>query len=743
MPTLSGHPEEIVRSIQTEHLSAHIFIIDLDDKKEYEEFPFPDEVEDIDKENEVPHEAPQNIVMRGAGLRVLKLLRLKGFQQHCIVYSERSREDFLLESPLNTILGSVGITFVTLDGTPITLEYERLQRQFAPRDLTAYFAAEGGLASSNNSLANSWGVWKLWEVQRAVEGITTQRVDDIERSFGQAYEDMNTYDGLLVRYLRGNPFVDINKSLNEKMLLWGELLEQEQAVHAQWEAEQVAIETLRKSIEIWSNDRDANPADADAGRAAIRALEASVGRASSILAKCQAIKMERQSINARKYTANMRLSREVNRLSDNTFEGLRKALQAKPPRIVFVDPRAYDGWAQILQRVIYGKEQSEYFHILVPTADDDYKTITKSIHEAVDRANADLIILDLHLQGDQGLASALENASGMQLLSDLSDSLACPVLIASTADKMLNYRDLLAWGATASWTKQSLSDRSDVESTVSNYVSLLQIIHTLCFNETINFCYRELLPWIQDVEDAKAHHMWWESGYEWQSPAGYKHTRPVRQKILDILYGAYGHMRELIGSTIISGVSEELSEGDNSLIVMEIFHAMEYMYNFEPVDPHTSPFVQMHERIGMLTPQVSSSRVNETMLKPRNVAIHAGRISRLELRRFIAYFFDFLEGRGYHTETINPEEYYISTVTYIHEKSYMNKDLIFLKNETLRFEEGRNRITLREDEVIKCGYVMEDIVPEYTRIRHKILIDRNRQGKLSYYAHDIEIVTDK
>lgn len=711
-------------------------MIDLDDEAEERH-----EINVTFGEPEEEPESNEQEVFVGAGLRVLKLLRLKSYIQHCILYSRRSREEFLLADPRNSIVGSQGVTFVQLGAEMPLLEYEKLHRQIASKDMRPYFVAESMDIEQNNSFANSWGVWKLWEVQRAVENITSQKTESIERSFGNAYREMNTYSGLLARYLKGNPYEDINKSLNEKMVLYGELLQQEAKVSKQHQAETEAIATLKQSLEHWTNLRDAKPEILEATRQTLQALEESVERSSAILAKCQAIKMERNSISARKYSMNMRLSKELNRTSDNTFVEMRKRLNKEKPTIVLVDDLANEGWAQVLKRIIYNKEESPEFHVIVPEQDIDYKVLAQRVQDKVREVNADLLILDLRLRGEYGLASTLENASGMQVLSELSDQLACPILIASTAEKMINYRELLSWGATASWTKQGLNERSDIEYTVSNYVALVQMIDMLCFNNTIDFCYRTLLPAIQDLESrGPKDKLWWEERDAWATMVGYEQKPPQRSEVLQILNSAYGHMRELIGSTIISGISDELSESDNSLIVTAMFQAMEQLYNIKPIEANFDDFVPMPRRLQELTPQISQARVFKNIVIPRNDAIHTGRITTIELENFITSTLDFLEGKSaYFTEEADSTKFYTSTVVYIQPGGYGNQDLIHLRNEDIRLEDGRTNITLLSGVIEEAGFYMEDVVVG-TRIRHRVREERNSKGKLSYYASDVEIV---
>lgn len=739
LPLLSGNPEEVVLQIQERYPNAHLFLIDLDDDKEqssdFSLLPDLSESEDTVDEEAIEELTPH------AGLRVLKLLRLKSYLQHCILYSRRSREEWLAEDPRHSILAAPGSTFIHLSDSLPFIEYERLHRQLAPRDMSAYFIAEIRDIEDSNAFANSWGVWKLWEVQRAVENITSQKTEVIERSFGDAYRQMNTYSGLLARYLHGSPYEDINKSLNEKLVLYGELLKQEAEVSKQHQAETLAIETLRTSLEQWGSLRDTNPAVLEATQQTLAALEKSVERSSAILAKCQAIKVEKNSISARKYSMNMRLSKELNRSSDHTFAEMRKRLNSKKPRIVFVDDLAYEGWAQILQRIIYNKEESSEFHVIVPESDIDYKALAQQIQNKVREVEADLLILDLRLRGEYGLASTLENASGMQVLSELSEQLPCPILVATTAEKMVNYRELLSWGATASWTKQGLKARHDNEYTVSNYVALVQAIHTLCFNETIAFCYQEFLPAIQSLEEAyrNQERLWWEERDSWGTLVGYEHIFPRMSEVLNILNTAYGHMRELIGSTIVSGTMDELSESDNSLIVTGLFQAIEHLYNIKAIEPLGEDYMNMYKRIAGLTPQISNNKFSNTILIPRNNAIHTGRIGSKELEKFIIALFDFLEGIGYFATEVSNSEYYVSRVSYIQENGYGNQDLIHLQNEELKLEGGRDRITLLSGVVEAAGYYMEDIV-EGTLIRHTIQIDRNARGVISYYAQNVELI---
>lgn len=255
-----------------------------------------------------------------------------------------------------------------------------------------------------------------------------------------------------------------------------------------------------------------------------------------------------------------------------------------------------------------------------------------------------------------------ENASGMQVLSDLSERLAYPILVATTAEKMMNYRELLSWGTTASWAKQGPNT-------------------------------------------------------------------------------AYGHMRELIESTIISGTMDELSESDNSLIVSSIFQAIEHLYNIRTLEDGNEDFLAMHKRVAGLTPQISSNKFVNNILFPRNNAIHTGRISSKALEKFIIATFDFLEGIGYFAEEVSRTKHDITKGSYIQEKGYRTQDLIHLKNDEIKLEDDCTSITFRSSRVEAAGYYMhmEDIIVG-TQIRHTILQERNAKGVISYYGQNVELI---
>ena len=87
---LYGEPEEIVEEIEQKHFNASFFVININ------------------------YKADSICRSQSRGIEVLKLLRLKNYRQHCILYSFFPRDYFVEKNPKNLILYSPGVSFIQL-----------------------------------------------------------------------------------------------------------------------------------------------------------------------------------------------------------------------------------------------------------------------------------------------------------------------------------------------------------------------------------------------------------------------------------------------------------------------------------------------------------------------------------------------------------------------------------------------------------------------------------------------------
>jgi len=176
-----GTPEELIVDIEQNYFKASMFVINVNYKY---------------KERQVYR-------YQNPGIEVLKLLRLKNYRQHCILYSFFPRDYFVEKNPKNIILYSSGVSFIQLPQNFSKWDekfFENKAKFKAPEDISAYYRAESKLPDNHHFFANWWGVWQLWQIQRAVENLAgDEEADKIAQNFGKAYKEMNSYQGLLSR----------------------------------------------------------------------------------------------------------------------------------------------------------------------------------------------------------------------------------------------------------------------------------------------------------------------------------------------------------------------------------------------------------------------------------------------------------------------------------------------------------------------------------------------------------------
>lgn len=193
-PLLFDKPDELIEKINKKHPDPDLFLINVNYKT-------------------------QTIARAdNAGILFLKFLRLYHFNQHCVLYSFLCKEDIMTQDPYNSIFFSGGITFVRMPDDLSKINYKLLATKRAPDDLSNFFKAEFRLPDNRHFFANWWGVLQLWKVQQAVEAITGASIaKSIESGLTASIREMNSYDGLVARYIKGAHEKDIEKTLRTLM----------------------------------------------------------------------------------------------------------------------------------------------------------------------------------------------------------------------------------------------------------------------------------------------------------------------------------------------------------------------------------------------------------------------------------------------------------------------------------------------------------------------------------------------
>jgi len=98
------------------------------------------------------------------GIMLLKWLRLKGCNCHCILYSFQPLYSIVKANPLNSILFSKGVSFSQLPLSNQDIEAIATSEKAERENLLPYFRAEVDLVKIRHELANIWAIYRMKEV---------------------------------------------------------------------------------------------------------------------------------------------------------------------------------------------------------------------------------------------------------------------------------------------------------------------------------------------------------------------------------------------------------------------------------------------------------------------------------------------------------------------------------------------------------------------------------------------------
>lgn len=506
------------------------------------------------------------------GIEVLKRLRLKHYRQHCVVFSFLSREDFILQNPCHLVLYSAGITYKQLPFDFLTEDFSILEAPVeAPSDLIAYFKAENMLPDNRHFFANWWGVYCLWQLHKAIESIylfegeNSSLVTETDRNFfsgmKKIWEEMNTLRGQIAQYLNPIDKKDILFELQEFDKLEknrDKLLQEIDSESSITEEELIELAEIREKLENFLkklgnktiydldiqieyknilNEYYYNLKEGVLGRINGKFLSATERLIYEINNKIEEITTKDDQINKNKELIEEKneldaFIEEIRREIKENIEGcniqrskksisdiisdIRKSFQKVPPKIIYVDDQAQEGWAKIFQRMIYGGE-SDNFAVIVPQKEENEKEIVQRILNEEKRLKENtnqivLLILDLRLKQEKG-ELPIEDISGIKVLKELKkEKFSCPILITTASNKWKSYKEINRLGALAYWQKKGLDEQNDTKSLLENYFSFLKLIYVLCKDKTIAFLYNDFSSMIRELAENEEVY-WWETAF--------------------------------------------------------------------------------------------------------------------------------------------------------------------------------------------------------------------------------------
>ena len=404
------------------------------------------------------------------GIEVLKYLRLKNYLQHCVMFSIASLSELLKEHPERIILCSKGVTFVhTIDVRNVNVKNTPQESS----DLKPYFKNDYIVSDDRHSVANWWGVYCLYKIQHIMEVSKAIRaLDEAKKSqngnikeleqaleklqeekpeatIPRAWKEMNSYQGIVAQYF--------NKIESDS------IIERVKMVEESFEGTQPETLNVPNSTDETPNESYSN------------------------------LGVELHNAPGRSFSVNMK--------------DVRQNFREFPPKIIYVDDQADDGWANVFKRIIYGTTTTELFKtVKIEQNTDTEQNIVSKIREAQKAfsqmpkymLNPMLLILDLRLFSTENTRK-IEEVSGIKVLELLkNDSFpSFPIMVVSASNKINFFAKTITLGALFYWQKKGLEEINDTESIIANYYDFIKSVHTICYNENIQLIYRSFLPGIQ------------------------------------------------------------------------------------------------------------------------------------------------------------------------------------------------------------------------------------------------------
>ena len=718
-----------------------------------------------------------------SGIKLLKYLRFYGKNQHCVLYSFLSKELLIRLSPENLIIFSKGVSSFRLPYNLSDINIKDLVKKEAVQDLSPYFRAEAKTQENRHFNANWWGVLKLWDVQKAIEGIAGyKKNDDIENDiFRNVLKSKSSYDGLLLQYLHKVNPLDVEKklkelSLNEQSLdvekerreeAKNNILNLEQSIAEYSMQIDLLEETCRNLLQgFWDKLFPIAGLFSSGIQQKINNLIllkenniAKIQENKDYLDLLDKIETKKQEIYELQQEDNRKLQFIINELGkegvffseiETSFDDILAQLKKVCPTIVYVDDSADAGWASIFQRIIYGGE-SNTFTSYQPKEEETIEQITEKIAKFISEQNPNLLILDLRLRKKEIGNLDPTQISGIQVLRQLQEKeISCPILITTASNKLWSYKNVITLGADAFWTKEGIDANNTLEDTVWNYLDFVNLIYTLCLSdEYILLC--EFRKKIKNLKNANAK-FWWEEKF-WKNDLQYNKTQiPEKTVIVKILQDAYQILHNCLLLKLQSHQNISLQNNMAAIFAIQAFQSVEYIHRWDAKnDAYISDKIK--SQLGLIAHNNCGK-----LLNIRNDAAHNLYVEH-KIDVFIDKLFEYLQklpsklgsttlgkidsstfsesylrkqDNSKKKEDIQKSKIYISNV--IKQDPY-KRNLFYIENPNLNLEGGRHFILLDSNR----NMLNQKDISIGTKIQFSIIVSEYDLRK-NYFAENAKII---
>ena len=586
------------------------------------------------------------------GIALLKFLRIRGVKQHVVLLSPWDLRELLKKDAAHLILTGPGVTVAPyhFDFAKCGLDVEKIAREKAPEADVLRNHLRPGIKlakDERHNWANWWGIDRLWYVNELAE----------RRNPGSGREVEGTYPAHLkerIKELRNQEALfchgNVDKLAHLEMeALQGavQALEQEQEqlartmealrqelVAARAQAEQPVGDMAETRSDTLLDLLKALPPGTDPMLAKVISVHARKplsatahsGRSAELRARLHELTAELEAATARKAGADKALlttqaywedqagliketygvlqamARETRSAwSGVSVRELRNRLRERTPRILLIDDQAGEGWAEVMQAVIYGGASVAFRAIAPPShraVDKDY--YKECIQPTLQEHKPQVVLLDLRLSREAGTGQDVDELSGAMVLRQLrKDHPGLPVIMTTASNKAWSLERLLHLGCDGYWIKEGLDVDTPTPASVKNYARFMELVERTTsepFGNVMRFGQRLL-----DFATA-------ESRYWWEKPTAKPTIRgATRVEVLSILEEGLYLLRDHLAAVELGRVAVRPANDwfYPSLVPMHLTRIIEEIY-----DAYESGAIGRTDKVA------------ESLLKRRNSATH-------------------------------------------------------------------------------------------------------------------------
>lgn len=578
-----------------------------------------------------------------AGIQLLKLLRLHHVDKHVVLYSWMSRE-MLMGNLRNAIVFSKGVSFYRLPNfinEVQGLDFDKLSHETAEKnELLQLFRAEYN-PDDRHFDANMFGVWQLMRVQLAYESVMLKREVEAADAFPKICEYMDSYRGRLVQYLHGREEDDVVRDFitamhDERCAALIDVEEQLKQIESQIAFEANAKDLVGEQIEAAADDLEISELvglynKRREKKLCIRELERQKKEVECIQRQYAQVRPLRSVLDkdSDKGKALRTLGASVSKEYAERYR-----LAQRKPRIIYVDDMAEEGWADVLQRMVYGDTNENF--VTVPVKGRNAGQIVANILDADAKNPADLLILDLRLKDERGYVEPSE-LSGIEVLKNLDvHHPSFPILIFTASNKVWSLKEAFKGNATAFWIKGGLGQNDEDASCVRNYLDLIGQIDWLTSNKWFFGLLAKIQKTYDVINTTRDKKYWWETKYIYYQrglkrfPRYFTMKNWVLQTLDNTVETAQGSLRQLS----FMGNRDQTERLVQSPFVMQVCDILEQIHHYKEKDDKDS-YIPLALRMK------TNYRENDLIKYTRHQAAHSSYLENIKSERLIE-FVDFV-----------------------------------------------------------------------------------------------------